>query len=54
MKKLNFNQMQNVTAGTKTNCLGRGMVAPFMIIFSVVISDSYLNSWWSKTVDDCL
>jgi len=52
MKQLELKQMEIIIAGT-VSCIGRGIEAPFMILFSGVISSSYLDSWWGTTVDNC-
>lgn len=50
MKKLELFQMESTIAGT-VSCIGRGIAAPFMVVFSGFISSSYLDSWWGDTVD---
>jgi len=54
MKQLESRKMEIIIAGTESvSCIGRGMVAPAMILFSGFISSSYLDSWWVDTVDNC-
>lgn len=48
---MKISEMSIIEGGV--SCLGRGIAAPVMVLFSGIISDSYLNSWWGTTVDNC-